>query len=339
MSTIRDVAKLANVSTATVSRVLNNDSKYKMTEETRKRVIDAVNTLNYKVPSRAPRNRNAPGSSHTRQHKIGCILSVTRKKYNDPYFMSILSGVEERLNAKGYGISFIKTGPELEDRRCLVSTFQEQISGLILMESLNSDIYNYIRSHVPHIVGIDTRRTDIDNVGYDHFQIAIMATQFLIDKGHTQIGFIGGSGETGRMQDSQRYQGYFMAMHRAGLEIHDSWTVDCAWDEDICASKIDALCKADDRPTAFFASSDLMAMAAINSFYNNGIFVPRDIGIIGMSNIEISKYSNPPLTTVHIPTEEIGIVAADLLLSRINGYDLLPQKVTLPTSLVVRGSV
>ena len=112
MSTIRDVAKLANVSTATVSRILNNDSKYKMTEETKKRVLDAVAALQYEIQPKISKKNSSASNNHI---KIGCILSVTKKKYNDPYFMAILSGVEKQLHSKGYEISFIKTGPELEE--------------------------------------------------------------------------------------------------------------------------------------------------------------------------------------------------------------------------------
>ena len=98
MSTIRDVAKLAQVSTATVSRVLNNDSTYKMTDETRQRVLDAVSTLNYVLPTSALKQN----LSLTGNGKIGCILKLTRKKFNDPYFMTILSAAEDRLRQKGY---------------------------------------------------------------------------------------------------------------------------------------------------------------------------------------------------------------------------------------------
>ncbi|MGN6715051.1 transcriptional regulator, LacI family [Anaerocolumna jejuensis DSM 15929] len=338
MSTIRDVAKLANVSTATVSRVLNNDSKYKMTTETKNRVLDAVTTLDYKVQTRTSKKKIITASQDTTRIKIGCILSVTKKKYNDPYFMAILSGVEKLLFSKGYDISFIRTGPELEDHNCLTSTFQEYISGLILMEPLNKEVYNYIRKHVPHIVGIDTQRTDIDNVGYDHYQIADAATKHLISKGHTKIGFIGGTLGAQQIKQSQRFQGYYLAMHSAGLEVNDQWTINCQWDEELCANKVDYLCKTQNYPTAFFVASDLMAMAAMNSFYVNNISVPKDVAIIGMSDIEISRFSNPPLTTIHVPMEEIGMVAANLLLERIHGYDLLPQKVILPTSLVLRSS-
>ncbi len=335
MSTIRDVAKLANVSTATVSRILNNDSKYKMTEETKKRVLDAVAALQYEIQPKISKKISSASNNHI---KIGCILSVTKKKYNDPYFMAILSGVEKQLHSKGYEISFIKTGPELEEKNTLVSTFQDQVSGLILMEPLNSEIYNYIRKNVPHIVGIDTQRNDIDNVCYDHYEIATVATRYLISKGHTKIGFIGGHGEAKQITDSQRYQGYYLAMHSAGLEINKEWIIDSGWDEDICSSKIDALCKSNNYPTAFFAASDLMAMAALNSFYNNHISVPSDVAVIGMSDIEMAKFSNPPLTTIRVPMEEIGVVAADLLLARIHGYNLLPQKIILPTSLITRSS-
>jgi DNA-binding LacI/PurR family transcriptional regulator len=81
-----------------------------------------------------------------------------------------------------------------------------------------------------------------------------------------------------------------------------------------------------------------MAMAAMKSFYNNGIAVPGRVAVIGMSDIEMSQYSNPPLTTYHVPKEEIGKVAANLLLARIQGYDALPQKILLPTAFVERNS-
>lgn len=334
MSTIRDVAKMANVSAATVSRVINNDSKYKITDATKNRVFDAVKALDYSIPAKLSKET----LSQNAQHKIGVILSVTRKKYNDPYFMSILSGIEKRLYEKGSCVSFIKTGAELEDSAALVSAFQEPVSGMILMETLNGALYDYVRSHVPYIVGIDTLRQDIDNIGYDHYHAAAIATQHLIDQGHRHIGFIGGSGESDDIMNSRRYQGYYIAMAAAGLAVEDKWVLNCEWNEDLCAAQVDSICKSGDCPTAFFAGSDLMAIVAMNSLFKNGLTVPRDVAVIGISDIDMAKYTTPPLTTVHIPTEEIGIVSADILLSRINGNHLLPQKILLPVSLLVRNS-
>ena len=336
MSTIRDVAREANVSTATVSRVLNNDKQYKITEETKQRVIQAAKRLNYAIPLRTTRH---PGSEIPSSRRIGCILSVTRKKFNDPYFMAILSGAEERLREKGYDISFIKTGAELSDRDCLLQTFQEDIAGLILMETLDAQIYHYISRRVPYIVGIDTQVTDIDNVAYDHHQVGFQATQHLIDAGHKKIGYIGGSGDTKQIRKSQRYQGYYMAMMNADLPVNEKWVIDCEWDDDICIEKVDALCKDQDIPTAFFVGSDLMALATINALSHNGLSVPRDVAVMGMTDLELAKLSTPSLTTMHIPMDEIGVVAADLLISRITGKKLLPQKVILPATLVQRDSV
>lgn len=337
MSSIREVAKLANVSIATVSRVLNNDTTYKMTEETKKRVNDAAAQLNYIF---VPKQRKKPTKSNPlhAQPKIGCVLRVTRKGYNDPYYMSVLTGVEKYLQDNSVDLVFIKTTLALHDHNSLISAFQNPIDGLILMDPMSDYAYEYIKKQVPHIVGIDTLRRDIDDVGYDHLQNGIWATKHLIEKGHKKIGFIGGSGVSGNLKESQRYQGYLIAMHSAGLPIQEEWVIDCNWNEDKCGEQVSALCQTNCYPTAFFAASDLMAMAAMRSFYINNIAVPEQVAVIGMSDIEMSQYSNPPLTTYHVPKEEIGKTAAHLLLSRINGYHTLPQKIILPTSFIQRNS-
>ena len=334
MSTIRDVAKQAEVSTATVSRVLNNDLKYKITEETRQRVLDTAKALGYELPPASSK----PASSIQNKSKIGCILRLTKKKFNDPYYMSILSSAEDRLREKGYEISFIRNTSELEDRSSLKALLQEPVSGIILMDELDDESYNYIRSRGISVVGIDTSRADIDNVGYDRYGIALEGTQLLIREGHKKIGFIGGRGRADVIKGSQRFRGFQSAMYEAGLPVYDKWVIDCDWDEDICAQKVDELCHTGDYPTAFFVSSDLMAMAALNRFYNNHIKVPNDVSIISVTDIEIAKYANPPLTTFRIPTDDIGCVAADKLVERINGYNLLPRKIILPTTLIRRGT-
>jgi LacI family transcriptional regulator len=252
--------------------------------------------------------------------------------------MSILSGVETQLMNMGYEISFIRTGAELEDKKSLYNTFSDAISGLILMESLNAETYQFIRNQVPYIVGIDTQWEDIDNVGYDHHKVASIAVGHLIDIGHKKIGFIGGSGVSKNIKESRRYRGYYASLHAAGLPVNPDWVIDCAWDDAVCIEEVSRLCKTKNLPTAFFVASDLMAMAALSSLYTNGISVPSEVAIIGLSNIEVAKYSNPPLSTIEIPTKEIGMVAVDLLNARINGDALLPKKVILPTNLIVRSS-
>lgn len=339
MTTIRDVAKQADVSIATVSRVINNDIKYKMTDETRQKVWAAIRKLNY-IPK--PKNNDHKKlydqPIENSNMKFGCILSITEKKYNDPYFVAILGGIESRLKEKGYDITFVKTGPEMEDTKNLYNTFSEPISGLILMVTLSDDSYQYVKSRVHSIVGIDTYREDIDNIGYDHYKVANIAVNHLIEKGHKKIGYIGGGGLSGNIKQSQRYKGYYSSLHAAELDNNPKWVIDCAWNEDICIEKVTKLIEDGDYPTAFFVGSDLMAMAAMSCFHKHNIQVPEEVAFIGLSNIEVSKYSNPPLTTINIPTKEIGAVAVDLLLSRLSGDSTLPRKVSLPTNIIHRSS-
>lgn len=337
MSTIRDVAKLAGVSTATVSRVLNNDTTYKMTDETRNKVWAAVAQLNYK-PNLVARMLSTNTTAAPTTHRIGCVLSVIKDKYKDPYFMSILSGIERRLQKHRLQLSFVRTYFELEDQSVLYGTFSEPVTGMILMESLNSSTYDYIRARVPHIVGIDTQRRDIDSVGYDHYEIAAEAVRHLIAKGHRDIAFIGSGGLTGDIKTSLRYQGFYATMHAAGLSVNPAWVKDCQWDEALCMRQATEIGSMNPRPTAIFAASDLMAIAALSALYSLQIAVPSQMAVIGLSNIELSQFSSPPLTTLDVPTQEIGMVAADMLLSRIDGDTMLPKKVILPFRLIQRAS-
>lgn len=336
MSTIREIAKLAGVSSATVSRVLNNDQTYKMKEETRNRVWKAVTETGYKPSNPKPVSRQAGSRDGT---KVGCILSVTKDKYRDPYFMSILSGLEEGLAKKGYELSCLRTWYELQDQSILEHMLEEELTGLILMESLENSLYQYIRTRVPYCIGIDTGHRDIDNIGYDHYDVACSAVRFLIKKGHKEIAFIGGSGPSGRIADSRRYCGYVATMKTAGLSVNEDWVKNCQWDEAVCVRQVKEIMEGEKRPTAIFAASDLMAMAALSSLYTMGISVPEQVAVIGLSNIEMSRFSVPPLTTFEIPTREIGMAAVEMLEKRINGYDLLPHKIYLPVKEIIRASV
>ncbi len=339
MSTIRDVAALANVSPATVSRVLNHDTTYKMTDETIERVWKAVAELNYKAPSSSGdrmRSARRPGSGSPVAHKFGCIMNVQGGKFNDPYYLTILSGFEKMIMEMGYDISFIRTNEELEDPQILYKTFDEPVSGLIIMNTLTDETFDYIRKQTPYIVGIDTAHTQIDNVAYDHYGAAIMAVRHLYEQGYREIGFIGGSDAD--MKNSRRFNGYYAALHSLDLTFNPDWVLSSDWDEETCDKKLRAAHAAGKLPRAFFVASDTMAIGALHTFFDLKLRVPQDIAVIGLSNIEISKYSNPPLTTISLPIYEMGQVAANVLLGRIAGDKLPTRVVTLGAELLKRSS-
>lgn len=337
MANIRDVARLAKVSPATVSRILNDNQFYKTTDETRERVLRAVAELGYQPLAR---KRSMPREADFESRfSIGCLLATTRGKYSDPYYLSILAGIEEELTGLGGNVSLIQTELELENPEILNRVLHAGLSGLIMMRPLSEALFSQLHSLIPHIVGIDTGHMPIDNIEYDHLRVSRMAVEYLYRKGHRQIGYIGGSSGGAPLKKSRRFRSYLETMADLELEVRPEWVLNCEWDDQKCIRQIEETHRTFGLPTAFYAASDLMAIAALRALYQLGISVPGKVAVIGMSNIEMSQYANPPLTTIDVPMVEMGITAARVITQRIRGDSSLPKRILLPSTLIERDSV
>ena len=337
MANIRDVARLAKVSPATVSRILNDNQLYKTTDETRERVLRAVAELGYQPLAR--KHSVASAAAAEARFSVGCLLATTRGKYSDPYYLSILSGIEEELTRLGGNVSLIQTELELENPEILNRVLHAGLSGLIMMRPLSEELFSRLRSLIPHIVGIDTGHMPIDNIEYDHLRVSRMAVEYLYGKGHRQIGYIGGSTGNAPLKKSRRFRSYLETMADLSLEVRPEWVLNCEWDDQKCIRQVEETHRRFGLPTAFYAASDLMAIAALRALYQLGIPVPGSVAVIGMSNIEMSQYANPPLTTIDVPTVEMGVTAARVIAQRIRGDDSLPKRILLPSRLIERDSV
>lgn len=337
MANIRDVARLANVSPATVSRILNDNQIYKTTDETREKVLRAVTELGYQPLAR--KHSMPAGTDNGDRFSVGCLLATTGGKYSDPYYLAILGGIEEELARLGGNVSLIQTEQELENPEILDRVLHAGLSGLIMMRPLAEPLFTELRSLIPHIVGIDTGHMPIDNIEYDHLRVSRMAVEYLYQKGHRQIGFIGGSPGDAPLKKSRRYRSYLESMADLELEVREEWVLNCEWNDQKCMRLVEQLYHESELPTAFYAASDLMAMAALRAFYHLGVPVPGRVAVIGMSNIEMSQYANPPLTTIDVPAVEMGITAARVIAQRIRGDETLPKRILLPSRLVERDSV
>ena len=336
MASIRDVARLAHVSPATVSRVLNNNQTYKITSETRSNVLRAVTELGYQPLVKKALPASVPAD---RRLSVCCLLASTKGKYSDPFYLSILSGLEQELEKCNGAVTLIHTEQELENPTVLEHILSAGLDGLVMMRPLADPLFNLLHSRIPHIVGIDTGHMPIDNVEYDHLRVSKMAVEYLYQKGHRKIGYIGGGVGNVPMIRCRRFRSYRETMMDLGLEIHPEWILDCGWDDKLCMKLVEETYKTHGLPSAFYASSDLMAMAALRALYQLGIPVPGQVALIGMSNIEMSQYANPPLTTIDVPTVEMGITTARVLVSRIQGDTSLPKRILLPSTLIERDSV
>ncbi|WP_413375566.1 LacI family DNA-binding transcriptional regulator [Alkalihalobacillus sp. 1P02AB] len=343
MARLKDIAEHVGVSISTVSRVIKNDTSRNVHQETRRKIWEAVKELGY-VPNENARSlvSNVLSKSSKRTHKVGWVANLKSAEVN-PYFSNIYSGVYNALSEAGY--TFVNVyKEELQNETTLVKTIHESgIEGLILVEQLDDETLNYITKYVP-VVGIDFFYTDKDMsvIDYDRISAVKKAVQYLVAKGHTEIGFIGGgTGENYKdFRAEKRYRGYRYAMEEAGLLINPKWVVNTCWKLDssyegmkkiIANSNVNI-------PSAMVCASDLLAIAAMRAVVAHKLSVPEDIAFIGIDNIELSKYSNPPLTTIAIPQTELGEMAAKTLIDHIEKRTVIHVKVQLPNQLVIRDS-
>ncbi|EJW19288.1 LacI family transcriptional regulator [Paenibacillus alvei] len=342
MVRLKDIAEKVGVSISTVSRVINHDDSRRISEETKQKIWQAAKSLNYHATSTAnskARTRTRNHSTPVSTHAIGCILSLPDNKYNHPYFSPIIQGIEAKLLEAGASLAFLHTQAELKSPVLFESLLQSyQLSGIICVEGMKPALYKWLKERVPNIVGIDVADPTVPVISYDRMNAARVAVGHLIQNGHRKIGFIGGKGLLGQLEREKRYRGYRIALEEAGCELNPNWVVDAEWDADRSYDGMKQLVKLEDRPTAMFCASDMMAIAAMRAVAEEGMSIPSDIAFIGVDDIEFAKYSSPPLSSIHIPKYEMGYAAAKALLDGLTAPYPTPFRMLLPFELVVRES-
>ena len=331
MASIRDVAKLAGVSITSVSRVLNNDKNFNISDETREKIYSAIRELNYKIPE-------AYSKSNLVKNSIGCIQRLTIEGAKDNYFSTIVSGIKQHLSKYGKSLQFLLTQFDFENND-YKNIFQTYPKGLILMGDISPEAYAFLKTKIKHIVGIDTSYDDIDNIRYNRFNAGVDAVEYLIECGHEKIAYIGSNIVPDNLRNIGRFEAYLRVMRKNNLEVDPSWIIDSKWHRDTCFEETIKLLQQENRPTAIFVGSDHMAIAAISAINSLGLKVPEDISVIAISDITESAYLNPPLTTVSIPQKEMGKLAIETLLQRLNGDTTVNKQIFVPCKLTIRNSV
>ncbi len=327
MVTITDVAKRAGVSTATVSHVLNG-TRY-VREETRACVLAAVNELGYR-PNRLARSL-VRGETHT----LGLIIPDQA----NPFFAELARGVEDTAFERGYNVILCNSYGDLDKELRYQEVLSErQVDGILIVAAGASaehvqDLQGWGMPVV--IVDRDLAGVYADKVLTDNLKGGQLATNHLLQLGHRRIGCITGPSVT---PSSDRVTGYRHALQESGISADQELILRGDFQP---ASGYQGACKLlslDDAPTAIFACNDLMAIGVISAAAQLGRDVPAQLSVIGYDNIRLSAFANPPLTTIVQPGYEQGVLAAKLLLERIQDPDLPPRREVLDTRLLVRQS-
>ncbi|MFD0681344.1 MULTISPECIES: substrate-binding domain-containing protein [unclassified Paenibacillus] len=329
MMKINDLCEQLNVSQATIRRDLT---------ELREQGVERVGGAAFYKQSSSGSTASSTLTIES-GNQVGCIIAVSHKHMHS-YFLSILEGIEQGLANLGYSLAFMHNLDDIQNDAILDNILKDnKIKGMIIVEGIKSEIYARIKKQFPTIVGIDISDGTVPVIAYDRINAAKSAVQHLIDQGHQSIGFIGGAGLTGDMEREKRYRGYKYALQEAGLELNSEWIIHSGWDVNTSYSRmLELLDSSSRRPTAIFAASDLLAISAMRAVTEKGLRIPEDIAFIGLDNIEISQYTTPPLSSVHIPKYEIGMAAAKALVDYLQAAYTLPFKMLMPYEVVVRES-
>ncbi|MEH7012698.1 LacI family DNA-binding transcriptional regulator [Neobacillus niacini] len=343
MARLKDIAEYVGVSISTVSRVIQNDQTRNVNQETKAKIWEAVKELGY-IPNQHARNlvTNNQVKRSIRTMKIGWVANPKQAESN-PYFASVYSGISDTLSKNDYTLISISKD-ELENEALLLKTIHESgIEGLILIDKIHDSLIEYIRQFV-HVVGLDFYYTDknMTVVDFDREASIKMVVDHLVQQGHQDIGFIGGGIEDAfeNLHGERRFKGFQYAMEEAGLAVHPEWVMNTQWKMKNSYEKMSSLIKEQPfhLPTAMVCASDMMAIAAMRAVIENDLRIPEDIAFFGVDNIEMAKYSSPPLSTVDIPKYEMGRMAAKTIMDMIEEKIKLPIKIILPFELVIRES-
>ena len=293
MSTIKEVAKLAGVSISTVSRTISGNAFVE--EETRQKVMKAITTLNYK-PNQMARGLRA-GKTYT--------LALMIPDINSLYYPMIMRSIEQEVSKKDYALILCNNNESLEtEKKNLEMLLQRKVDGIFCM-SVSDDVRHLIAAgrEVP-VVLLNRNFDDICCVTYDNVDGAYKMVKYLLELGHRKIAGVFGDFRIQRYRD--RYDGCKKAMEEYGIKDYKKYFIyDVTNTDEAYLRTIDML-ERSDKPTAFFASIDIVAIGIYSAIFKSGLSIPGDISVAGYDNIDISKYLTPPLTTYNASTKTMA---------------------------------
>ena len=340
MATMRDVAILAGVSTATVSHVVNGSKK--ISPETTERVLRAISQVNYKPNTLAKSLRM--GQTHT----IGILVEDIRGLP----VSGIVSGISETLAKGGYKTILydLHLLEKLYNQYEQIGTYRQRINeGLNFLQSSDVDGIIYVAMHDRHLdylfdpmdtplVFAYSHGTETDTyVTYSNRDSAANMIRYLLNKGHERIAVIAGHPHS--YPTAQRLLGVQMALQQAGLALPQEYIQYGNWEYESGKEQTRKLLKLDPLPTAIFAMNDLMAAGCMAELMSAGLRIPDDMAVAGFDNREIAAYLQPSLTTVALPTTEIGTEAALRIIDMISNPSPHPVRKIIRCSIIERNSV
>ena len=329
-NSLKQVARAAGVSPATVSRVIN-DAQY-VSAATRLKVEEAIARLQYQ-PSRVARRLRAKDGP-------GQMIGLLVPDIQNPFYVEVIRGVEDRAYANGSGVLLCNFGQSEKKQHFFLDVMRDElVDGLILAPARTDDqrVIETARSGMPMVcVDRGLAGVDVDMVVVDNVEGAFTAVDHLIKLGHRRISHVAGLPHIPTTND--RLHGYQQALAAAGIEF-DQTLVRFGNSKHESGRDLTAeLLNLPEPPTAIFTGNNLITLGALETIHQRGLRIPEDVAVVGFDDMYWATSLNPPLTAVSQPGYEIGRRAADLLIQRVAEPRRPHAKVVLQTTLMVRRS-
>lgn len=323
---LSDVAKHVGVSTATVSRVLNNPEK--VAEKKRLMIEKAITELGY-IPDGAAR---ALASRHTKT--IGAVVPTL----DNAIFATGIQALQSKLKSAGYTLLVASHEYDIDEELHEVKTLLRQgVEGIMLVGGTHSPVLDNLLSqqHIPHV---NCWAYDANHpkpyVGFDNKKAAERLTRYLLELGHKEFAvIIGHTLNNDRAKD--RLTGIKAAIEEQGLKLNEQYILQRSYSVKQGRDAMQAVLKSNDRPTAIICGNDVLALGALAECQAAGISVPDDMSITGFDDLELSSQLVPALTTVRIPSATMGRLAADCLIAQIN-QENIPLSTEIDIELMIR---
>ena len=334
MVTLKQIASAVGVSQATVSRVLNFDATLSVSPQTRKSIIETAEAMNYATPRARQRAKEGTRAVPT---KIALVHFLRPdQELADPYYVGLRLGIERRAAALQIEVVKVYHSEAPPDPKLI-----SQSSGVIVIGVHDAAEIAWTKAHARHVVFADFAPADdeIDAVENDLAAAMNKLLKALTGAGYRRIGLVGwwDHDRQGRIKARERrMQAYTDWMQARGL--YDADICQAGWNTDSSGYQLtQSVLSRPDRPDALICGNDNMAVGAYRAIHELGLKIPDDVAVASFNDISVAQFLNPPLSTVHLPSEEIGETAVDLLMERIAGRQVA-KRATLTATMIWRGS-
>ncbi len=324
MLTIKEIAAMAKTSVATVSRVINNDPR--VSEDTQKRVRQIIETTGY-----SPKRGNTAAAA---RHKKFLVLLPTLE---NPYFLTVLQGVEHNAVSKGYDPFVCITHRDYATEKHYLNLVSsgEYAGAIAFTSTLSNEELNKFASRYPFIqCGAIASGTHISFICIDDTAAAYDAVNHLVKLGNKQIGFI--TGLTKRTFEINRQKGYMNALRDNAIPFIPEYIAKCDYHYTGSYRAMESLMALKEPPTAIFASSDLTTLGVLKYMHHNNIIPGKDMDVIGFDGTYLAESSSPAFSTIEQPGYDMGRTAFDMLVEKIDNINYITKKIVMAHRLILR---